>query len=271
MPDGSVISRYGVGFDSIDLNKASENNVHIANTPGVLNNAVAEHTIWMIGSLARNVASSNIDVQLGKWVPTQGIEIKGRKLALLGFGRIAQDICKKAHYGFGMNVVGYDQFSIEKMAEFAGHDSVESFQKEVPVEKITNDLDEAIKDADFVAIMMAVTPETVGFANKELFSIMKDDAYLINTARGQLVNEDDLFDALTNGDIAVAGLDVFVSEPYEPVTKAKDLRSVQNIVMTPHVASNTKESNHQMATTAAQNIMTTLMSGPDACKNILNR
>ncbi|WP_411826070.1 NAD(P)-dependent oxidoreductase [Luteolibacter sp. AS25] len=271
LPAGAAISRFGVGHDSIDKDKATAAGIHVANTPGVLNTSVAEHAMWLLGSLARNVASLDRSMRSEKWEPKRGIEVHGKTLAILGFGRIAQDICRKAHHGFGMNVIGFDQFDQDTFCKFAKVETFEEFQREVPVQRITTDLEDAVANADFVLMMMAVTPETVGMANAELFSKMRNDAYFLNTARGALVNEDDLFDALTNGIIAGAALDVFMHEPYVPQSPEKDLRTLGNIVITPHVASNTAETNAAMAEASAKNIMTILSEGPDACPNIVNR
>ena len=267
---GAAISRFGVGHDSIDKEKASAAGVHVANTPGVLNTSVKEQAMWMIGSLARNVPSLDRSMRAKEWAPQRGIEIKGKTLAILGFGRIAQDICKSAHYGFGMNVIGFDQFTEDEFCKFANVETFDEFQKDVPVSRITTDLADAVKDADFVLMMMAVTPETTGMANAELFKLMPAESHFLNAARGALVNENDLFDALTNGEIAGAALDVFIQEPYQPQDPAKDLRSLENLVMTPHVASNTAETNAAMAETSAHNVMTILSQGAQACANIVN-
>jgi len=269
MPAGSAISRFGVGHDSIDKNKATAAGIHVANTPGVLNTSVKEQAMWMIGSLARNTPLHDREMHENEWAPKRGVEVKEKTLAILGFGRIAQDICKCAHYGFGMNVIGFDQYDQEQFCQFAKVDTFEEFQKEVPVSRITTDLKDAVREADFVLMMMAVTEETVGLANKELFRAMPKMSYFINTARGALVNENDLYDALTNGTIAGAALDVFIEEPYKPQDTSKDLRSLSNIVMTPHIASNTAETNTAMALTSAQNVMTILSEGADACPNIV--
>ncbi|MDC0088183.1 hypothetical protein OAI07_01430 [Akkermansiaceae bacterium] len=270
MPAGSAISRFGVGHDSIDKEKATAAGIHVANTPGVLNTSVKEQAMWMIGSLARNVPSLDRSMRANQWSPIKGVEVKGKTLAILGFGRIAQDICKSAHYGFGMNVVGFDQYTEAEFCKFSNVESFEDFQKEVPVSRITTDLTEAVKDADFVLMMMAVTPETVGLANDKLFALMPAHSYFLNTARGALVNENDLYDALSNGAIAGAAVDVFIEEPYQPQDVNRDLRTLENIVMTPHVASNTAETNAAMAEVSAHNVMTILSEGAGACPNIVN-
>lgn len=269
MPEGSAISRFGVGHDSIDKKKAAAAGIHVANTPGVLNTSVKEQAMWMIGSLARKVPVHDHEMHSNTWNPQRGIEVKGKTLTILGFGRIAQDICKCAHHGFGMNVIGFDQFDQEQFCKFANVDTFEEFQKDIPVSRITTDIKDAVNNADFVLMMMAVTDETKGLANQDLFKNMPKGAYFINAARGALVNENDLYDALTNNTIAGAAIDVFIEEPYKPQDATKDLRSLNNIIMTPHIASNTAETNAAMALTSAQNVMTILTEGADACPNIV--
>lgn len=271
LPEGAVISRFGVGHDSIDKEKASARGIHVCNTPGVLNTSVKEQAVWMIGSLARNIPSLDRSMRRNEWEPVRGVEVQGKTLAILGFGRIGQDICRAVHHGLGMKVIGYDQFDESQFCQFAGVETFSDFQKDVPVEKITTDLREAVSGADFVLMMMAVTPETTGLANKDLFSMMKSEAYFLNTARGALVNENDLYDALTDGSIAGAAVDVFIQEPYEPQDPTKDLRTLESLIMTPHIASNTAETNAAMAAASAKNIITVLTEGAAACPNVLNR
>jgi len=268
--DSAVISRFGVGHDSIDKELATKAGVTVCNTPGVLNTSVKEQAVWMIGALARNVVSLDRSMRRKEWEPVRGVEVKGKTLAILGFGRIGQDICKAVHYGLGMNVVAFDQFDESQFCQFAKVDTFEDFQKQVPVEKITTDLTEAVSGADFVLMMMAVTPETTGMANASLFEKMRDDAYFLNCARGALVNENDLYDVLSERKIAGAAVDVFAVEPYVPQDNSKDLRELENLVMTPHVASNTAETNAAMATVSAQNVMTVLSEGREACSNVVN-
>ncbi len=270
LPTGSVISRFGVGHDSVDKQKATAAGIYVTNTPGVLNTSVKEQAMWMIGSLARNIPALDRSMRAQEWSPRRGVEVKGKTLAILGFGRIAQDICKSAHYGFGMNVIGFDQFSEEEFCKFSKVETFEEFQKEVPVARITTDLADAVKEADFVLMMMAVTAETTGMADKELFSLMPANAYFLNAARGSLVNENDLYDALTDGSIAGAAIDVFIQEPYQPIDANKDLRNLENLVMTPHIASNTTETNVAMASASAQNVMAILRDGAEACAHIVN-
>ena len=262
LPEGGVIARYGVGHDSVDKEKASANGIHVANTPGVLDNAVAEHACWMIGGISRHVHTAHPSTIAGKWEPQGGVEIRGRKVAILGFGRIGQNLCKKLSHGFGMEVTGVD---IIDENVFANQKS------EIGYANYTTDRDAAIADADYVVLLMAVVPQTKHIANAEFFKKMKPSSILVNSARGALVKENDLYDALQSGEIAGAALDVFEVEPYEPQDGGKDLRTLGNVLLTPHVGSNTEESNAAMAATAAKNVITILEQGPDACANIVNR
>jgi len=262
IPAGGVIARYGVGHDSVDKEKASAQGIHVANTPGVLDNAVAEHACWMIGGISRHLHTAHPSTVSGEWAPKGGVELRGRKVAILGFGRIGQNLCQKLSLGFGMHVTGVD---IVDESVFADQKS------EIGYSEYTTDRNAAIADADYVVLLMAVVPQTKHIANAEFFKQMKSSGVLVNSARGALVKENDLFDALQSGEIAGAALDVFEVEPYAPQDAAKDLRTLDNILVTPHVGSNTVESNAAMAATAAKNVITILEQGPDACANIVNR
>lgn len=262
LPKGGIIARYGVGHDSIDKALASENGIHVANTPGVLDNAVAEHACWMIGGISRHLHTAHKSTVAGKWAPQGGVELRGRKVAILGFGRIGQDLCKKLSFGFGMDVTGVD---IRPEEDFIG------LKESIGFSNYTTDRAGALAEADYVVLLMAVVPATKHIANTQFFKSMKPSAILVNSARGALVCENDLFDALEAGTIAGAALDVFEQEPYKPQDETKDLRSLSNVLLTPHIGSNTEESNAAMASTAAQNIITILEQGPDACANIVNQ
>ena len=161
-----------------------------------------------------------------------------------------------------MNVIGVD---IQPEENFA------PLQAELGFSEYTTDRSAALAKADYVVLLMAVVPATKHIANKDFFAAMKPSAILVNSARGALVCENDLFDALTEGTIAGAALDVFEAEPYVPQDASKDLRTLDNILVTPHVGSNTEESNAAMASTAAKNIITILEKGADACPNIVNK
>ncbi|MBK1882630.1 hypothetical protein JIN85_09395 [Luteolibacter pohnpeiensis] len=259
LPSGGIIARYGVGHDSVDKALATQNGIFVANTPGVLDNAVAEHAVWMIGALARHLHHAHQTTTAGQWAPKGGIEVKGRKISILGCGRIGRTLARKLHFGLDMDVTGYD------VVDNSTNNAADG------ISRLTTSLDEALADADFVITLLPVLESTKHIANAAFFSKMKRGAYFINSARGALVCENDLFDALTSGQLGAAALDVFEAEPYRPQSPEKDLRTLPNILMTPHIGSNTVESNAAMARTAATNVIQILTEGPDACPNIVNR
>lgn len=258
LPRGGVIARFGVGHDSVDKEQASAAGIWVANTPGVLDNAVAEHAVWMIGSLARNVHHAHASMAAGQWKPAIGMEVRGRHVTILGCGRIGRTLCAKLHHGLGMIVTGYD---IIEEPGFSATDGIDHY---------TISLDEALAGADFVITLLPVLESTRQMVNAEFFARMKPGARFINSARGALVCENDLYDALQSGQLAAAALDVFEDEPYQPKHPGKDLRTLPNILLTPHIGSNTLESNAGMAEQAARNVMQILSEGPEACPNIVN-
>ena len=258
LPQGAVIARFGVGHDSVDKDQASAHGIWVANTPGVLDNAVAEHAVWMIGALARHVHHAHSSTVASEWKPATGIELIGRKITILGCGRIGRSLSAKLHHGLGMVVTGYD---IMKDPAFRPEDGIDHY---------TTSLDEAVADADFVLTLLPVLESTKHIANTTFFEKMKPGSRFINSARGALVCENDLYDALLSGHLAAAALDVFEAEPYQPQDLAKDLRTLPNILLTPHIGSNTEESNAGMAEHAARNIIQILTEGPEACPNIVN-
>ena len=258
LPQGGVIARFGVGHDSVDKEQASANGIWVTNTPGVLDNAVAEHAVWMIGSLARQVHHAHGSTAAGDWKPATGIEVRGRKISILGCGRIGRNLSAKLHHGMGMRVTGYD---IMEDPAFTHKDGIDHY---------TTSLDEALADADFVLTLLPVLDSTKHIANAKFFEKMKPGARFINSARGALVYENDLYDALQSGHLAAAALDVFEAEPYQPQDSTKDLRSLPNILLTPHIGSNTEESNAGMAEHAARNVIQILTEGREACPNIVN-
>ena len=259
LPRGGVIARFGVGHDSVDKEQASAAGIWVANTPGVLDNAVAEHAVWMIGSLARNVHHAHASMAAGQWKPATGMEVRGRHVTILGCGRIGRALSTKLHHGLGMIVTGYD---IIEEPGFSAADGIDHY---------TTSLDEALAGADFVITLLPVLESTRQMVNAEFFARMKPGAHFINSARGALVCENDLYDALQSGQLGAAALDVFEEEPYQPQNPAKDLRTLPNILLTPHIGSNTLESNAGMAEQAARNVMHILAEGPEACPNIVNR
>lgn len=255
---GGVISRYGVGHDSIDKDRARAAGVTVCITPGVLDNAVAEHAVWLIGVLARPIANSSSTMRQGEWSPTRGIEVRGRSVTILGCGRIGRSLARKLGLGLEMEVTGYDVLDRPNFGENSGFTHY------------TTDLDEALAGADFVVCLLPVLEATQRMVNASLLARMKPGSRFINVARGALVDEYDLYDALASGHLAAAALDVFETEPYVPADPNKDLRNLPQVILTPHIGSNTEESNAAMARTAAANIITCLTQSPNACPNVVS-
>lgn len=249
MPAGSVISRYGVGHDSIDKEQAVAAGITVCNTPGVLDNAVAEHAIWMMGSLARRLGDNYSTTMAGEWKPNPGVEVAKRKIAILGCGRIGQLLAKKLGLGLDMHVIAMD---VREDFEI---------QPDSGIAEYTTDIEAAVADVDFVITLLPVLESTRRIVNASLIQKMRPGTCYINSARGALVDEVALYDALESGHLAAAALDVFEVEPYVPAEAGKDLRTLKNVFLTPHIGSNTAESNAAMAGTAAANIMSFLKDG----------
>ncbi len=240
LPKGGIIARFGVGHDSIDKPQATEKGILCTNTPNVLNDSVAEHTIALMMASARWIPSLTKDARVGVWVPRVGSELRKKRLAVIGCGAIGCHVGRIASFGLGMRVVGCEVRDVD-----LGYLGFEEVYKEYG---------RAVSDADFVSIHLPSTPETHHFLNAERIAMMKKGAWLINTARGAVIDECALFDALSSGHLSGAGLDVFENEPYSPACLNQDLRTLKNIIMTPHVASSTQEACNRMANRAMANV-----------------
>ena len=251
---GGLLARFGVGYDNVDLARATAAGVLCTNTPDVLQQSVAEITITMIGAAARHVLAVATDLQGGRWAPREGIELEGKTLAVIGCGAIAQAVARIAAAGFGMRVVGHARTPRQPPPHFAG---------------VTTDFAEAVRGADFVSLHIPASPENANFLDRPRLSRLEPGAWLINTARGSVVDERALFDALASGQLAGAALDVFAREPYEPADAARDLRTLPNVILAPHIGSNTVEANRRMALRALRNVQLA-HSGDLAALDLLN-
>ncbi len=242
--EGGLIARYGVGHDSIDKRKASEKKQFVTITPGVLDQSVAEHAIFLMGSLARKIPIKDAEIKKDTWHKTKGIELSGRTLLIVGCGAIGSKVAKIASFGFDMNVIAFDVARLDQ----------KKMKKRYGISKIVNQPDESLQKADFVSIHLPSVKQTENFVNTDFISKMKPDAFLVNTARGTVLDENDLYYALSANKIAGAALDVFKNEPYQPQDPEKDLRNLDNIVMTPHLGSSTEEASDRMAELVIKNI-----------------
>lgn len=228
LPRGGVIARFGVGHDGVDKALATQNGLLCTNTPGVLDQSVAELAMALILAAARHVVSLTTQMKDGRWAPQAGIEMKGRTLAIIGCGRIGSALARIASQGFDMQV------------RCVGR---------------RDDYESAVSNADFVSLHIPATPENVSYIDHKRLAVLSSRSWLINTARGAVVDERALYDTLTTRRIAGAAIDVFETEPYTPKDPARDLRTLENVILTPHVGSYTPEANHRMARRALRNIL----------------
>ncbi|HEY7497711.1 MAG TPA: NAD(P)-dependent oxidoreductase [Vicinamibacterales bacterium] len=238
---GRVIARFGVGHDGIDKKRATESGVLCTNTPTVLDQSVAELTFLLIAAAARWLTTIAGAMRDGQWLPKEGTELHGKTLTMIGAGRIGRAVARIARRGFGMRAIAYRRPGSTAQA---GDD----------FDLMTDDLRAALGQADFVSLLIPAAPENAHFINRERLSWMRPNAWLINTARGMVVDEIALYDALAGGAIRGAAMDVFDREPYVPADAARDFRTLPNVILTPHVGSHTPEANGGMAERALQNI-----------------
>ncbi|WP_342468661.1 phosphoglycerate dehydrogenase [Ureibacillus sp. FSL K6-3587] len=239
-----LIGRAGVGVDNIDLQAATERGIIVVNAPDGNTNSAAEHTIAMMTSLARHIPQAYLSLKNGKWDRKSyvGVELKNKTLGVIGFGRIGTEVAFRAK-GQRMNVMAYDPFLTEERA------------KELGVTKAT--VDEICKEADFITVHTPLLPETKNLINKEKFALMKPGVRIINCARGGIINEDDLYDAIVEGKVAGAALDVFVEEP---ATDHK-LLTLPQVIATPHLGASTVEAQESVAIDVSKDIIKYFKTG----------
>ena len=255
LPKLRVIARRGVGFDAVDLSAADDHNVAVTTTPGVLDESVAEHTIAMLLACARGFPGLDHQVREGRWKRVAFPRAAGKTLGIVGLGRIGQAVVPKA-VGLGMNVIAYDTYPQTIFAD------------KWKIDYVT--LDELWARSDFISLHLAMSPETFNLINKTTIAKMRRGVIIINTGRGQLINEDDLCEALQSGHVASAGLDVFHKEPL-PLTSP--LIKQENVLLSGHVAGLDQESNHDIAVRFAETIVTMSKGGwPTECiRNLKGR
>jgi len=242
---GAVIARFGTGYDGLDLSLATRRGLLCTNTPDVLEDSVAEHAMALILSAARRVPELHAELLAGEWAPKAGMELAGKRLAVIGCGSIGRRVARIASRGFGMEVIGCDIRELD----------VTAMKREYGIGKITADFTGAVARADFVSLHIFSVAATAHFLNAERLAQIPRQAWVINTSRGAVIDEVALYDAAAGGHIAGAALDVFEAEPYQPREDGKDLRRLPNVVLTPHVASNTRDACSRMARAALRNIM----------------
>jgi len=242
-PNLKVISTYSVGFDHIDINHAKNKKIRVGYTPEVLTDATADMAFTLMLDVMRRVTEGDKIIRDGKWGQIYGaydyvgIDLQGKTLGILGLGRIGSVLAKRAK-AFDMKIIYHNRTRVSKTKEKA------LGVKYVSEEKL-------ITQSDVISIHVPHTVETNQLFDKTVFKKMKKSSFLINTARGKIINEKDLVIALKKKTIAGAGLDVFESEP---IGKENQLTKIQNIVLAPHIGSSTKETREEMARITVKNL-----------------
>jgi len=234
-----IIARVGVGLDNIDVKSAEGKGIKVINSSEAAINAVAELVIGSMISLARSITRADKELKNGNWIKKDliGTELRGKYIGLIGVGNIGRNLGRLAR-GLRMNVIGYDIYPIDS-----------DYVREVGL--IKTDLNTLVESADFISCHVPLTPETNHMLGETLFSKMKPTAYVVNTSRGAVIDEDALYNALKSNKIAGAALDVFEIEP--PVNKM--LIELPNVICTPHIGSQTKESQELAATVIAEKVI----------------
>ncbi len=239
-----VVARYGAGVDNIDLEAASRHGVQVCNAPFANSNSVAEHTITLLLACAKNLIIQDHACRTGDFESRnriKGVELEGKVLGLIGCGHIGRLVAQKAALGFGMKVVGYDAYADRKdMPEYL---------------TLLDSSKDVYQKSDFLSLHVPLTPSTKNMVNKEIMDHMKQGAVLLNCARGGVVNETDLYEAVKKGKLAGAGLDVFADEPIDP---ENPLYTLDRVIVTPHNAALTAEAADRMGLHAAQGIVEVL-------------
>ena len=237
--NAKIIARAGVGLDNIEVTAAEEKGIRVVNAPEAAINAVSELTVGNMISLARSIPLADSEMKRGKWIKKNlmGTELSGKYLGIVGVGNIGRNVGRIAK-ALRMNIIGYDPYPIDR-----------DYIKEVGL--IVTDLKTLIQSADFITCHVPLLEETKHLFNAELISNMKSTAYIINASRGGVIDESALYNALCNGSIAGAALDVFETEP--PLNNL--LIGLPNVICTPHIAAQTKEAQALTSIVIAEKII----------------
>ena len=240
-----VVGRAGTGVDNVDVGAATRRGIVVVNAAGSNALSAAEHAIALLLAQARNIPQAHASLVDGRWERSRfgGVEVTGKTLGVLGFGRIGQMVAERAK-GLGMRVIAFDPFVAESRYRELG----------VEVAASPEDLYGA---SDFITLHLASTPETLGFVGREAFAAMRPGARLINAARGDVVDQEALVDALASGRLGGAGIDVF---PQEPVTESP-LFGMEGVVVTPHLGASTEEAQDRAGVVVAEQVAAALTGG----------
>ncbi|QIQ22206.1 phosphoglycerate dehydrogenase [Zophobihabitans entericus] len=239
-PKLKIIARNGVGYDRVDLDAAKKNNVYVTITPGTNSVSVCELAFSFITGLARKIHLMDKNVRAGSWKRENGMELYGKTIAIFGTGAIGKNLAIRC-LAFGMKVIAYDLYPNAELKEKYGV-------------KYYDEMDPMFEQADFISLHLPATDKTHHMINRQSISKMKKSVYIINTARGELIDDDALFEALTNGSIGGAGLDAFTTEPF---TDSRFF-SLNNVIMTPHTGAFTSDAVVKTLVMAAEEVVRVL-------------
>ncbi|MEF8798515.1 MAG: D-glycerate dehydrogenase [Candidatus Bipolaricaulota bacterium] len=256
-PDLEIVANLGVGYDNIDVEAATERGVMVTNTPGVLTETTADLSFGLLLAAARRIPEADSFVRESNWEgweliqPQQGVDVHGKTLGVVGMGRIGTAVARRGHFGFDMDVIYYSRTRKEELEE--------------ELESRYVELDMLLEESDFVSIHTPLTPETEGMIGEREFKLMKGDAVLVNVARGPVVDEEALVEALKSGEIRGAGLDVFEEEP-KVHPGLKEL--TESVVLAPHIGSASRETRLKIAEIGVENLIAGLEG--DKPPNLVN-
>ena len=240
-----VIGRHGVGVDTIDIQAATEKGIVVVNTPNANATSVAEHTLTVIGALAKRVVVYDHAIREGRWELRNSYgaaDLEGKILGLVGVGKIGSMVARRAAAAYNMKVIAFDPYVTPEKAQEMGV-------------TLCTAMDDIFRQADVVSLHTPLTPETRGFVDAARLRMMKSTAFLVNFSRGEVIVEKALYDALKNGVIAGAAIDVYDPEP--PLNN-NPLFELDNIILSPHSAALTEECVIRMATGAAEGVVDVL-------------
>ena len=231
-----IICKHGVGLDNIPVEKCREMGIAVCNTPGTNSNAVADLAFGLILASCRNIVTCNNNVHTGTWKTEIGVDVYRKTLGVLGYGAIAKNVIRRAK-GFNMNVLIYNHRPKELDEEFKEYARFAS-------------LEEVYRNSDIITVHLPLNDDTNNMIAKEQIDMMKDDVVIINTARGGIVNESDLYEACKSGKVRAAALDVSV---IEPMADDNPLRELSNVIITPHLGMYSKEAINAVSIMCAEN------------------
>jgi D-3-phosphoglycerate dehydrogenase len=245
-----VISRYGVGYDRVDMQAAAKKGIIVTNTPGMNSQSVADLAMGLIIAAARRIPCLDSKVKHGVWPKSSGIELYQKTIGVIGLGAIGKGVAMRAK-GFSMTVLAYDPYIDSAYVKANG------------IEEVT--LDELFRRSDIISLHLPINEQTRNIINKDSIKIMKPETILINTSRGGLINEQDVYEALKSGKLGGLGLDAFEKEPPD----SSPLFEMDNVVTTPHIGAHTHEAVNNMGILAVRNLLDVLAG--KSCEFIVNQ